>query len=203
MPVQREVQAWPTTAPPRAADERELDEVTFVRAQRGEPDACRALVRRYERAVFALVGRMLAPRGLAGLVEDVAQEAFLRAFRALPGFDRHGPARLSTWILCIASRLAIHELDRRRPVVEPMPADLVDPLPGDAEAHRAELRRALRRAIAELTPEQQAVFVLREYHGLAEQEIAQALALEIGAVKSRLFRARTRLRAALAEVNDG
>lgn len=184
-------------------DSGELDELTLARAQRGDAEACRTLVRRYEGAVFALVGRMLGPRGLGGLVEDVAQEAFLRAFRALPGFDRRGPARLSTWLLCIASRLSINELERRRPTLDPMPEDLVDPRPGEAELHHADLRRALRQAIATLTPEQQAVFVLREYHGLAEAEIAKALDLELGAVKSRLFRARARLREALAEVEHG
>jgi RNA polymerase sigma-70 factor (ECF subfamily) len=181
----------------------ELDEITLARAQRGDSDACRALVRCYEGRVIALVGRMLNPRGLAGLVEDLAQEAFLRVFRALPDFDRSGPARLSTWVLCIASRLAIHELERRRPSMDPVPDDLVDSRPGDAELRRSELRRALRRAIASLTPEQQAVFVLREYHGLAEAEIASALELELSAVKSRLFRARARLREALAEVERG
>lgn len=181
----------------------ELDEITLARAQRGDPEACRSLVRRYQAPVFALVGRMLGPRGLGGLTEDVAQESFLRVFRALPGFDRRGPAKLSTWILCIASRLAINELERRRPALDPMPEDLVDPRPGDAEAQRAELRRALRRAIASLTPEQQGVFVLREYHGLAEAEIASALGLELAAVKSRLFRARARLREVLGEVKGG
>jgi RNA polymerase sigma-70 factor (ECF subfamily) len=201
--VQDDVHALPEASPgPGAPASAELDEVTLARAQRGDAEACRALVRRYEGLVFAFVGRMLAPRGLGGLVEDVAQEAFLRVFRALPGFDRRGPAKLSTWIVCIASRLAVNELERRRPALDPMPEDLVDPRPGDAEARRAELRRAIRRAIADLTPEQQAVFVLREHHGLAEAEIARALGLEIGAVKSRLFRARARLREALLEVSE-
>jgi RNA polymerase sigma-70 factor, ECF subfamily len=201
--VKQGVHALPrtSTAPKRA--EGEIDEVTLARAQRGDPDACRALVRRYEAGVFALVSRMLGPRGLGGLVEDVAQEVFLRAFRALPGFDRRGPARLSTWLLCIASRLAINELERRRPALDPMPDDLVDPRPGELELHRGDLRRALRRAIAGLTPEQQAVFVLREYHGLSEAQIGKALGLEIPAVKSRLFRARARLRAVLEEVGHG
>ncbi|MBC8069575.1 MAG: sigma-70 family RNA polymerase sigma factor [Deltaproteobacteria bacterium] len=182
---------------------RELDDITIARAQRGDAEACRAFVRWYEAAVFALLGRMLAPRGLDGLVEDLAQESFLRVFRALPRFDRSGPARMSTWILCIASRLAINELERRRPALHPMPDELVDPGAGESELHRPDLRRALRHAIAALTPEQQAVFVLREYHGLTEMEIAAALELDASAVKSRLFRARARLRAALTEVERG
>jgi RNA polymerase sigma-70 factor (ECF subfamily) len=189
----------PEVQPTRAP--AELDEVTLLRAQRADPEACRALVLRYQRPVFALLGRMLGARGLGGLVEDVAQETFLRVFRALPGFARQGPARLSSWILCIASRLAINELERKRAPVEPVPEDLAAGLGGDAAAHRSDLRRAIRKAIAALTPEQQAAFVLREYHGLRESEIAQALELDVGAVKSRLFRARARLRHALSEVN--
>jgi len=181
----------------------ELDDVTLARAGRSDADACREFVRRYERRVFAMLGRMLAPRGLGALVEDVAQETFLRAFRALPGFDRRGPARLSTWIVCIASRLAINELARKRPSVAPMPDDLVAADAGDDATRRGEQRRALRAAVASLTPEQHAVFELREYHGLSEGEIAAALELDVAAVKSRLFRARARLRAALSEVDRG
>jgi RNA polymerase sigma-70 factor, ECF subfamily len=180
---------------------RELDEITLLRARRGDADACRDLVRRYEAPVFALVGRMLGPRGLSGLVEDVAQETFLRVFRALPGFDPGGSARLSTWILCIASRLAINELQRKRPVAVALPEDLADEVRGDTGVRRGELQRALHRAIGALTPEQQAAFVLREYHGLTDEEMARALDLAVNAAKARLHRARTRLREALSEVD--
>jgi RNA polymerase sigma-70 factor, ECF subfamily len=182
---------------------RELDEVTLLRARRGDDEACRALVRRYEGSVFALLGRMLGPRSLSGLIEDVAQETFLRVFRALPGFDPGGSARLSTWILCIASRLAINELERKRPTATLLPDDLTEEARGEAAVRRGELRAALHRAIATLTPEQQAAFVLREYHGLADEEIARALELEVNAVKGRLHRARARLRQALSEVDRG
>lgn len=191
----RVVAASETRAP------RELDEITLLRARRGDADACRDLVRRYEAPVFALVGRMLGPRGLSGLVEDVAQETFLRVFRALPGFDPGGSARLSTWILCIASRLAINELQRKRPVAVALPEDLADEVRGDTGVRRGELRRALHRAIGALTPEQQAAFVLREYHGLTDEEMARALDLAVNAAKARLHRARTRLREALSEVD--
>src|SRR5262245_48554442 len=93
----------------------ELDEVTLARARRGEAAACRMLVKRYGRMVFALGWRMLAGRGGNAAVEDLAQETFLRVFRALPGFKSDGPARLSSWILTIAARLCTDEL-RRRPL---------------------------------------------------------------------------------------
>ena len=94
-------------APPAA----ELDELTLRRAQRGEQAACRALVERYQRPVFALLHRMLGP-GRADRVEDLAQETFLHVFRSLAGFAPLGPARLSTWILTIASRRVVDELRR-------------------------------------------------------------------------------------------
>lgn len=72
----------------------ELDEVTLERARRGDRAGCRALVQRYERPVFALVGRMVVPE--RDCVEDLAQETFLRVFKALPRFDRNGPAKLSS-----------------------------------------------------------------------------------------------------------
>src|SRR5215831_16089459 len=93
------------------AAEPELDDLTLARAQRGDEPACRTLVERYQRPVFALLGRMCGH----ARVEDLAQETFLRVFRALPRFDRSGPARLSTWILTVATRLALDEL-RRRPL---------------------------------------------------------------------------------------
>src|SRR4051812_49404701 len=102
-----------------AGHPKELDELTLKRAQRGEPAACRRLVETYQRAVFAILSRMLSPRGRRARVEDLAQETFLRVFRALPQFSPGGPARLSSWILTIATRLALDELaktDRGAPL---------------------------------------------------------------------------------------
>jgi RNA polymerase sigma-70 factor (ECF subfamily) len=184
-----------------SAASRELDELTLRRAQRGEPAACRRLVETYQRAVFAILSRMLAPRGRRARVEDLAQETFLRVFRALPGFSPAGPARLSSWILTIATRLAIDELQR-----EPRATSLDEAvqLPSGARAdeqlERRSLGQALERAVQSLEPPFQAVFLLRELHELDYDEIARALDIDLGTVKSRLSRARATLRAALDEV---
>ncbi len=167
---------------------REVDEVTLAGAKRGNPRACTKLVENYEVAVFALLGRMLNPRGLGSEIEDIAQETFTRAFAALPRFDPQGPAKLSTWLLCIASRLAIREIERRRPIGEPAEPAVAGP------HRRVEAAADLRRAIACLTADQQAALVLREFHGLSDAEIGEALGLEANAVKARVFRARARLR---------
>jgi RNA polymerase sigma-70 factor (ECF subfamily) len=187
-------------APARRA---ELDELTLRRAQRGEALAFRGLVECYERAVFALLSRMLAPRGRRHRVEDLAQETFLRVYRALPGWAPQGAARLSTWILTIATRLALDELERRDAREQALPLDEARRLPGperaDAPAEQRATADAIARAVAQLEPGFQAVFLLREVHELDYDEIARALALDLGTVKSRLHRARAALRDALSE----
>jgi RNA polymerase sigma-70 factor, ECF subfamily len=181
---------------PSRAGSRELDDVTLARAQRGEAAACRALVVQYQRPVFALLSRMLAPSGRIAMVEDLAQETFLRAFRALSAFDRAGRARLSTWILTIATRLCIDELRKNAPT-EPLEkaSHVAAPARSDARLEA----RAIARAVAELAPEYRAAFLLRELHDLEYDEIARALGVDLGTVKSRLARARAALREALAE----
>jgi RNA polymerase sigma-70 factor, ECF subfamily len=184
-----------------AAGPAELDELTLKRAQRGEPAACTALVRRYERAVFAVVSRLLTPSGRRAAVEDVAQETFLRVFRALPGFEPAGGAKLSSWILTIATRVALNEL-RRRPATGESLEDVAVAAAGAAPS--AELRslgRAIERAVGKLAPEYRAAWVLREFHELSYEELARALDIDVGTVKSRLSRARAALKAALAEVH--
>jgi RNA polymerase sigma-70 factor, ECF subfamily len=193
------------SSPVDGAKERfpELDEITVASAQRGSLRAKRALVDRYQRPVLALVSRLLRGYSDSALVEDVAQETFLRVFRALPNFDRHGPARLSTWILTIACHRSIDELRRRRLEVSPLesgPGEVAANDRADENAERRMLARVLDRAIDGLAPEYKATFVLREVHGLEYTEIAHILEIDLGTVKSRLNRARTRLREALTEV---
>jgi len=177
-----------------------------VRAQRGEDAACRQLVTTYERRIFALLSRLLGPAGRGALVEDLAQETFLRAFRVIAAFDRGGPARLSTWLLTIATRLGLDELKKRGPRLVPLDAIAqgvaAEGAGTGAEAERRELSGVLARAIAELGPEQRATLILREVHELTYEEVATALEVDLGTVKSRLSRAKQTLRAALAEVHD-
>lgn len=179
----------------------ELDELSLRRAQNSDQSACRALVERYQRPVFALLFRMLGP-GRGSMVEDLAQDTFLEVFRSLSRFSPLGPARLSSWILTIASRRAIDELRKRPAKTEPI--ELSRDIPGQQRADEAAVRRAvataIQEAVAALTPRYRAAFLLREYHGLEYAEIARALDIDIGTVKSRLSRARAALRQALAEV---
>lgn len=185
-----------TPEPARA----ELDDLTLARAQRGEEVAWRALVERYQRPVFALLSRMLSPVARRDLVEDLAQETFLRAFRALPTFDRAAPGRLSSWLLTIATRLALDELRHRRAPQEPLQPVHFQTAASGADRH---LAATLTRAVEALSPDHRAVILLREVHGLDYEEIAAALAISVGTVRSRLSRARAQLRIALEEDRDG
>jgi len=185
---------------PEPDEPDELAELVITRAAAGDKAASRALVERYQVRVFALVSRMLAGRGRAA-IEDVAQDAFLDVFRRLREFRSEGPARLSTWILTIAARRAIDELRRRRP--EPRAeVEVAGAAHADTGARRREVAGAIEAALAELSPELRAAFVLREFHELEYAEIAEALAIDLGTVKSRLSRARAALRERLAEVHD-
>jgi RNA polymerase sigma-70 factor (ECF subfamily) len=182
--------------PPAARASLELDAATLEGCRTGEPAALRSFVVRYERMVFAFLSRTL---GAGPHVEDLAQETFLRACRALRRFDAAGPARPSTWLLTIATRLVRDERRKRRPLLQPLDANLAAAAPDtpETERRRAELGRALSRAAGELSDEHRDVFVLAEFHGLDMKEIGQVLSIPEGTVKTRLFRARERLRVLL------
>jgi RNA polymerase sigma-70 factor, ECF subfamily len=192
----------PVPSPPAAA--AALDAATLAAARRGEPWAQRAFVACFQIAVHRLCFRMLGRAGSSGVAEDVTQDALVRVVRALPGFVDEGPAKLSTWVLTIATRACIDELRRRRP--EPIAIDAL-PLTSDDRAdlvaERQLIARAIAAAIEELSPEIRAAFVLRAYHELGYAEIAAALDVDVGTIKSRLWRARVALQARLHEVHRG
>jgi RNA polymerase sigma-70 factor (ECF subfamily) len=144
-------------------------------------------------------------RGRRHLVEDLVQEAFLRVFRGLPRFSPSGRATFSTWVLTIATRTAIDEL--RRPRLVPTPLESVAGTietgteSPEAATHRAAVGQAVARAVEGLGPEIRAAFILRAYHELTYPEIADALQIDPGTVKSRLWRARRALQAELEGVD--
>lgn len=189
-----------------ASAARELDDLTLHRAQRGDHAAFRELVDRYERPVWELVWRLVAPAGLATRAEDLTQETFLRVYRALHGFDPAGPARLSTWIFTIASRLALNELRAGKAAAKAIDVDaaldeLVASVPAGGtparEVARRQLGLALAAAVGALPAPARAVLVLSDVYELSHDEIARALEIEVGTVKSRLSRARAAVRAQL------
>lgn len=178
------------------------------RAQRGDLDAFDEIVRRHQQQVFAVAVRML---GSVDDAEDVAQDAFIRAFRAISSF--RAEAKVSTWLVAITMNLCRNRrrwwLRRRRMIVasldEPVEReagsttlDVADPALGpDALAERREAHQRLLAAMQLLDEPSRAVLVLRDVQGYSYEEIAEILGCRIGTVKSRLSRARLALRAVL------
>jgi RNA polymerase sigma-70 factor (ECF subfamily) len=178
-------------------DRGELDDVTLARARAGDDAALTALVDRYQRRVYALIGRMLVGRGQQ--VEDLAQEVFIKVLLGLPRFDPRGPAKLSSWILTVATRACLDVLKAKRPLAEELPESLTAASDPEGETAQRQLGRRVEAAMARLPEEMRAVIILRAYHDFDYDEIAAALGIEVGTVKSRLGRARL----ALKEVLEG
>lgn len=184
--------AWVTDPVAEATPGDSAEFVSRLRA--GDRGAFEELVRTHQHRIYALALRML---GNAAEAQDVAQEAFLRAHRGLAEF--RGEARLSTWLYAIASRLCLNRLagSERRLTHhgEETLTRLSDGRPGpDQTLERGEIEEALHRAIGELVEERRIVVILRDVEGLAYEEIAEALELPVGTVRSRLHRARLDLK---------
>jgi RNA polymerase sigma-70 factor (ECF subfamily) len=175
----------------------ELDDLTLRRAQQGERKALELLVERYQPMVHALVWRMACAQGDSH-VADLTQDALVRVLQGLPRFDRAGAARLSTWILTIATRVVLNDRRRVPRELKLEPAAYIDPATAAAER---ELGVAIARAVVELPEAQRIAFVLREYHDLDYGEIAEMLDVDVGTIKSRLSRARAAVRDALARTH--
>lgn len=174
-----------------------LEDVVLERCRRQDPMAFRAFVVRHERMVFALLSRMM---GHGPEVEDLAQETFVRAFRAFPTFDPKGPAKVSTWLLTIATRLALDTKKRRRIATTPIAEGEEHPSPSATPERALEQRRlgdTLAAAAEQLPDDQRAALILAEMHGLSIAEIATALEVPENTAKTRLFRAREKMREAL------
>jgi RNA polymerase sigma-70 factor (ECF subfamily) len=172
------------------AAERELVRL----AQRGDADAFGQLVTRHQQAVFNVTYRLTGNRQEA---EDVAQQAFVRAYRALNRFDEERP--LGPWLYRIAANTALNWIKRRRPEAALVQEELLpDPAPGpEAQLIAAEQSARLRAAIAALPPHYRVAIELRHFQGLSYQEMSAALDAPLSDVKSWLFRARRRLQRVL------
>lgn len=173
------------------------DLVTAARG--GDRAAVEEILTRYEPNIYRFGLRMCGNEDAA---REVLQETLLAAFRYLPGF--RGDAALSTWLYQIARSFCIKERRGLHPthsIDEDGAAELVDPTPQpDARAHAREIGEALSRAISVLPSEQREVLILRDVEGLSADEAAQVVGIEVGALKSRLHRARMALRTELAGI---
>lgn len=173
------------------------DDDLIEAARAGDRAAIDALLARYEQPIYRFGLRMCGDEESA---REVLQETMIAAFRHLPGF--RGDAALSTWLYQIARSVCIKERRGHRPTTA-LDEGAVDPAPApDRQVHAREIGAALARAIAALPADQREALVLRDVEGLRAEEAAGIAGIEVGALKSRLHRARTALRHALADVHD-
>jgi RNA polymerase sigma-70 factor, ECF subfamily len=205
-PMERRGMSSPKTNPlrphPLPSQVVKDDEPQLVAAaQAGNIDAFETLVERYERKIFRLTQNITQNREDA---EDAMQESFLKAFEHLHGFQ--GNSRFYTWLVRIAVNQALMKLRKRRPNEvsldqeldtgeDTIPRDVEDwgPSPEDRFEQR-ELSGILSEVISELDPPFRIVFQLRDIEELSTEETAEVLGLSVPAVKSRLLRARLKLR---------
>ena len=185
--------------------DREVDQQLVERAQRGDKRAFELLVIKYQRKLGRLLSRMVRD---PGEVEDVTQEAFIKAYRALPNF--RGESAFYTWLYRIAINTAknyLVALGRRAPTTTEFDNEDAESF-DDAEALRdtstpenlmmgREVATAVNRAVEALPEDLRTAITLREIEGLSYEEIAGVMNCPIGTVRSRIFRAREAIAAEL------
>lgn len=188
---------------------QELDLDLVRRVQRGDSAAFDVLVRKYQHRIVALIGRYIADWSEC---QDVAQDTFIRAYRAIGNF--RGDAQFYTWLHRIAVNTAKNHLvaHNRRPPTDDIDATdaaqfetgvrLRDTDTPERELMRQELERTVMKAVDGLPEELRAAITLREVDGLSYEEIAQKMDCPIGTVRSRIFRAREAIDAQLRPLLD-
>ena len=192
-----------------SADDSDLSLVQL--AQRGDTGAFDALVRRYQHKVVKLVMRYVRDSAEA---EDIAQEAFIKAYRALPRF--RGDSAFYTWLYRIATNTAKNTLAARgRSPIEydldgpdgagsyEVQGRMKDSATPEALALTEEIRETVTAAIDSLPEDLRTAIQLRELEGLSYEEIAERMKCPVGTVRSRIFRAREAIDARLREVFEG
>jgi RNA polymerase sigma-70 factor (ECF subfamily) len=175
------------------------DEELVARSRGGDLDSFNQLILRWERPIYALAYRVI---GREEDARDVCQETFLRAFRALPGFK--GQAKFSSWLYRIALNLCRDWIRRQRRAPTVQLAEGVEPTELVAEqgpvesieelVARRELSAVVEEAMALLPEEQRTAIVLKEYHGMTFQEIADLQGCPLSTVKTRLYQGLSVLR---------
>ncbi len=166
------------------------------RVQNGDAESFTPLVLAYQNPLFVFVGNMLrhTPH-----VSDVVQDVFLAAYSNLASYDP-SRSRFSTWLFSIAKNRCLNEM-RRKPLFVQTDPDAEPPHYDSPEAacfHR-QLLQELEKSLSAMSPRDKAVFIMAELNGLSHAEIAEVEGIGVGAVKSRLFRARARLRNVFAK----
>jgi RNA polymerase sigma-70 factor, ECF subfamily len=190
--------------------DREVDQQLVERAQRGDKRAFELLVAKYQRKLGRLLSRMVRD---PAEVEDVTQEAFIKAYRALPSF--RGDSAFYTWLYRIAINTAknyLVALGRRAPTTTEFDNEdaenfeeaegLRDSATPESELHGKQIAATVNRAVEALPEDLRTAITLREIDGLSYEEIAGVMNCPIGTVRSRIFRAREAIAAELRPLLD-
>jgi RNA polymerase sigma-70 factor (ECF subfamily) len=181
------------------------DAAAVKQVRSGDRDAFRPLVERYSHMVFVLAFRMTNSEPDA---EEIVQESFLRAYRALPSFEAR--SNFATWLYRIATNCSLDLLNRRKNQPQSASETMADEedespeqrLPSlapdpERQMYSAELQGKISAAMNLLTPVEKAAFVLRHFEGRSVEEIAASLKVKTGAAKQSIFRAVQKMRTAL------
>jgi RNA polymerase sigma-70 factor (ECF subfamily) len=185
------IQAWalPVVKPLSELDDSELVAV----AAHGDREAFDVLVERHRRTVYQVCYRFVNNHEDAS---DLAQDAFVRAWKGLKNFK--GQSALSTWLYRIAVNVCLNRVSAKTPAMEPIDAsDHVADVRIEGAQHamiREERAVAVRKAIASLPDKQRATLILRTYHDMSHQQIADVLGSSVGAVKANFFHALNNLK---------
>lgn len=170
------------------------DDISVIEAVlRGNVESFRQLVQRYQKPVITMINNLINDHHAS---EDIAQDVFFTAYRKLKSFD---PARssFSTWLFTIARNKSLNALKRKRPLpLADLPEQTASPTPTDPLAQQ-EFFDQLDTALHALPPRQKTAFVLAEFEKLPYAQIAQIERVRIGTIKSRINRAKSKLRSAL------
>lgn len=189
--------------------DNELDLELVKRVQRGDKTAFDLLVRKYQHRIGAVIGRFVPDYAES---QDIAQEAFIRAYRAIGNF--RGDAQFYTWLYRIAVNTAKNHLvaSKRRPPSSDVEAEEAEHYAGAQRLHdfdtpehemlRQEIAREVSETVAQLPEELRQAITLRELEGLSYEEIAEMMDCPIGTVRSRIFRAREAIDARLRPLMD-
>ncbi len=176
---------------------RDIDQALVERVQRGDKKAFDTLVLKYQQKVANLVSRYIRD---PSEVLDVTQEAFIKAYRALPKF--RGDSAFYTWLYRVAINAAKNHLaaQSRRPPQDDIEAETAEQMDAGTRlkeqdtperlAMQDEIARTIKQAVDELPDELRTAITLRELEGMSYEDIAQAMDCPIGTVRSRIFRAR-------------
>ena len=193
-----------------AEEVKDTDQQLVDRVFKGDKHAFDLLVLRYQHRILGLVGRFIND---PSEVEDVAQEAFIKAYRALPKF--RGDSQFYTWLYRIAINTAKNYLvarGRRPPSTDVDVEDaefmennapLTDIESPEASQEKEDLHRVINKAIEDLPEDLRTAFTLREFSGLSYEEITEIMGCPVGTVRSRIFRAREALDKKIRPLLDG